>query len=510
MAPRSGPPRSGPPRAGAPHRWHRTLAALTLLILAACGSEELPHARNLLLISMDSVRPDHISAYGRTNSRGAGTATSPGFERLAAEGVLFENAVSTSSWTLPSHAALLTGLPDQRHGLVDNDLQLDPALTTLAELLAGEGFATGGFFSGPNLHPAFGFDQGFDSYVNCSRVEMDQELFESDELGRFRAAHQKSHQAVTSPILLERAGTWIRDTVQKDDRPFFAFVHWWDPHYDYIAPSEIEQQFVGPYEGHIDGRHRLTKLYKPNEGDIAHLLDMYDAEIRHTDDHVEQLMGILRELNVLDDTLVVVTSDHGEEFWERTRWGHQRSLYDEVVQIPMAMRFPARIPAGARAGGQAGLQDIFTTAVDLLGLTAPDYVQGNNLEALWLNPQHRGFDQALYLFVPRVGIELVGMRTASHKIIWDETLNTGWFWNLNRDPAESNPTPFKRMDAAHAPVVAFRKFRAEQARLRRLQPSTENLAGSEMSSDLIDALNASGYLGSDEDEDAPPPRSEDD
>ncbi|HKX45321.1 MAG TPA: sulfatase, partial [Planctomycetota bacterium] len=354
-----------------------------------------------MLLSIDSLRPDHLSAHGRANAVEPGAPSSPGFDAFARGGVRFEQAVSTTSWTLPAHVALLTGLPDLLHGVTDNFKRLGDGHVTLAELFRDAGYRTAGFFSGPNLHPAFGFGQGFEAYEDRSRLDVAAARFEGRELGDLRDVHLASHRAVTSPALLEGASAFLR-AAAGEGRPFFLFVHWWDPHYDYLAPEEIARRFVDPaYRGDVSGAHAVDKTKAVGAEDVRHLRELYDAEVRFTDDHVARLLGVLDELGLADDTLVVWTADHGEEFYERGRWGHQRTLYDEVVRIPLALRWPGVLPAGVVATGQARLYDVYATLADLCDLPAPPWVEGASLRPLWEDPAHPGFAAPLALEVPK-------------------------------------------------------------------------------------------------------------
>ncbi len=471
------------------------LVVLLVAALASCGGggERRP---NVLLISIDSLRPDRLGAY----AAGAGgddeeraRRVSPSFDRLAAQGVLFENAVSTTSWTLPSHMALMTGLTDPLHGVTDNHKRLNPDFATLAELLADAGYATGGFWSGPNLHPAFGFLQGFDVYENLSETETRVELFEHEDPGAFRWIHDQSHTTITSPALADRGAAWMRAVLEAGEQPFFAFVHWWDPHYDYLPPDEVREQLVRPYDGEFSGVHKVDAKRFASPKDRRHLLDLYDAEIRFTDQHVGRLLDALDELGVADNTLVVFVADHGEEFFEHGRWGHQRTLFDEVVLIPLAMRLPGRIPAGVRAHGQARIQDVLPTVLELCDLPLPP-VEGVSLAPLWRDPQARGRPQLLHLDVRYRDVHLLGARTETHKAIVDMAEpGVALVYDLAADPAERAPERVDLETSDHPVVVALRAALLDTERLRAELPRPWETE--ELPDELIRELEALGYLG---------------
>ena len=210
------------------------LAPVALLLLAACGSKQ-PQGPHVLLISIDTLRPDHLSCYGYEHE------TSPRIDRLASEGVLFENHISSSSWTLPSHTALFTSLPDFVHGVTDSrSTALAPSFTTLAERFRRAGWDTAGFFSGPYLHPSFGLGQGFDRYENCTGYAEDFEGREVEDWVFDRDLMLNSHQDVTGERVLESVTTWLE---QRETGPFFAFVHLWDPHFDFVPPAPWDEHF---------------------------------------------------------------------------------------------------------------------------------------------------------------------------------------------------------------------------------------------------------------------------
>ena len=203
-----------------------------------------PAKPNVVLISVDTLRPDHLGCYGYHR------ATSPRIDQLAAQGALFENTISSTSWTLPAHAAMLTSLADTVHGCTDTDKRLEGHHTTLAECLATVNYATAGFFSGPYLHPAFGFAQGFETYLDCTayptleaRARKDRDNLDM---------RLKSQQDITNPRVYEQVSLWLK---QNHRRPFFLFVHMWDVHFDLIPPAPYDTMFDPNYTGTINGRN---------------------------------------------------------------------------------------------------------------------------------------------------------------------------------------------------------------------------------------------------------------
>jgi arylsulfatase A-like enzyme len=304
--------------------------AVSLLLCAGCGPAE-PQRRNLLLVSVDTLRADHLGAYGRQPS------PTPGLDRLAASGTLFLEARATTSWTLPSLASLMTSLHASSHGCWDFRSRLDGSFETLADLLYAAGFETAAIASHTFLGEAFGLQQGFAHY--------DTDLV--------RPNLKASHQAVTSPELTDRAVAWLRQRGGGAAR-WFLWVHYFDPHADYELHEGISEAFG-----------------------TGTLHERYVGEVAFTDRAIGRLLEALEDLGLADETVVVVTADHGEEFGEHGGISHGRHLYREVLHVPLLVRAPG-FPPG-RAAGTVSLVDVLPTALELLGLPVPEGLQGRSL-----------------------------------------------------------------------------------------------------------------------------------
>jgi arylsulfatase A-like enzyme len=345
----------------------RRIAPLLLAIAAlAAGCDGVPQPRNLLLISLDTLRADHLGCYGYPRP------TSPFLDQLAARGVLFEQAWATSPWTLPSHASLFTGLYASQHGVVSNQVGLPPELPTLAELLRERGFATAGFVSGIFLGPRFGLGRGFDRYVVIPT----------------RAEEGGTATSLSATRRVSEGGlAWLAVQARS---PFFLFLHYFDIHSDYRPEPRFAALFAGPYRGPVDGTSRQLRAFLRGQiefdaEDRAHLVDLYDAEIRQLDQALQELFEALRGRGELARTLVVVTADHGEEFFEHGGVFHGRTQYQEMLRVPLILTGPG-IPAGLRIDRPVSLVDLAPTLLGLLGTGAAPAVSGRDLSALWRRP----------------------------------------------------------------------------------------------------------------------------
>lgn len=351
-----------------------TAAVLVTVCCLACGDggseTSLP---DVLLVSIDSLRADHVGCYGYDRD------TSPTIDRLASEGVRFETAVSTSSWTLPAHAALFTGLYDPAHGTTDVYYRLAPGYGTLAEQLGAAGWATAGLYAGPLLHPSFALDQGFEHWISC--MSDPASAITDDDPATIFAANQASHADVTGPRTLEAARSLLG---RPSDQPLFLFVHLWDPHYDYIPPAPYDALFDPRYEGALDVRQ-----YAHNEAvhpgmerrDLEHVIALYDGEIRFTDDSLSELLRLMDDARPGRQRLTIVTADHGEEFFEHGRKGHQQTLFEESIRVPLVLHWPGRLPSGRVVSGQVSLVDIAPTILSLLEVDPLPATQGIDLGA---------------------------------------------------------------------------------------------------------------------------------
>lgn len=361
---------------------------------------------NVVLISIDSLRQDHLGAYGRTPEFAPDLAVSPNLDRLTQRGTTFEDAWTTSSWTLPAHAALMTGQSDRSHGVEDDGFALHPDQGTLAEQFSAAGYRTAGIFSGPYLSSRYGFDQGFDSYssammsveqltahlrgVSAERVARGLPPLSAREVEYLR--DRVTHWDVTSPRLHELA---VRFLEAESEQPFFLFLHYFDTHYDYL-PDEAEPglaaKFDPDYGGHFEpvDWHSDPAVRNPDppyerrlsERDLAHARAMYDAEIHWVDRHVGMLLEVLKQQGLAEDTIVCVLSDHGDEFFDHGGIAHRSTLFPELTRIPLILAGPG-IEA-CRVREQVQIIDVPQTLLDAAGVRATTedwYPEGRSLTA---------------------------------------------------------------------------------------------------------------------------------
>jgi len=322
------------------------------MVACAPGSEPSPEpapeppAKNLLFISIDTLRADHLSSYGYERR------TTPFLDELASEGTLFVDAISPAAWTVPAHTTMMTGLDPRAHGILayPKPGRLSDDATTLAETLRAAGFRTAAFTGGGYMSRKHGLEQGFEVYNGRGL--------------RFRSK-------------FDRLLAWL-EALAAEER-FFVFLHGFDAHGPYKPPAPFDREFVGDFEGTFDTREFSPDRERVSDEVLEYVVSQYDGEIRAADEILRGLLRKLRARGLLDDTLVVVTSDHGEELYEHGSIEHTHSLYDEVVRIPLIFHGP-NIPA-ARVETQVGLVDLYPTLLERLGVEAAQSVSGRALFA---------------------------------------------------------------------------------------------------------------------------------
>ncbi len=357
-----------------------------------------PSPYNILLISLDSLRADRVGSYGHDRD------TTPRLDQLADEGARFANAIATSPWTLPTHLTMLTGRYQVSHGVVEDTYTLHPAVPTLGELLKQKDYATAGFVSAPYTAARYGYSRGMDIYEDLS------EGYE----------HKKeARSAIVAPEITTRGIQWLREHASER---FFLFLHYFDIHYNYIPPPPYDVMFDPHYDGEVDATNFLEDP-AIHEGmdprDLEHILALYDGEIRFTDDHVKRVLGELDKLGLSDSTLVIVVSDHGDEFFEHGFTGHHRTLYEEVLWVPLVIRFPgAASHAGKVVEQQATLVDIAPTILDAAGVEYPQLMEGRSLIPL-LKGEEDDPDRPVYgAFFDKTVFNIQAMRrTRADKVI---------------------------------------------------------------------------------------------
>ncbi len=336
-----------------------TLLATVLAALASCDSSEATVPPSVIVISLDTCRPDRLTPYGAERDN------SPALAGFSREAVVWTDCIAQSTSTAPSHRSLFTGQYVHRHGMHR------PALVVpsynLASLLRERGYATAAFTGGGYVRSQFGFDFGFDRFQAASPLGAGEE----DDL-----------RGLTE--VLPAAQRWL---ARQGERPFFLFVHAYDVHSPYWPPQPYRERYAGWYRGELPAKRlagrrdfdRALEAGAIGPDELRYIGDLYDAGIAASDELLGGFFDFLRSERVLDRAVVVFTSDHGESLGEHGWIGHA-STWEEQARVPLVIRFPGARWAGVR-DEPAELVDVLPTLLAFLDVPAPDGVQGVDLTA---------------------------------------------------------------------------------------------------------------------------------
>jgi len=476
----------------------RSLVLVVVLLASLASCSEPPRPTGVVVVLIDTLRADHLSSYGYPRP------TSPVLDALAEEGTRFENAIAPSPWTLPSTATLMTGLyPSVHQAIWHSDTGewlntpeafrpasvLSNSHRTLAELLQQSGFATAAFVRGSYPSAVFGFGQGFDHFAD--------------------------NEAPGVRFHVEDALGWLdRETPER----FFLYLHTVEVHSPYTPVelpayiarnnpderldyyrAEIEEEIVrykgidfnSGYDGAVDGSlealNALKRKGRLSESDLEQLIALYDRGIAYTDYWIGELLDGLRERGLYEQTLVIVTSDHGEEFMDHGALEHSRTFFEEMVRVPLIIRVPGEA-AGVVVAQQVGLVDVLPTVLDVLGVADEVPRQGRSLRPLW---QGRSLDAHSELGEASAIPGVDALRTNHRKFVRGPRGQQA-LYDLDTDPGE-------RINLCQVDDAPCRPFFTElmarklenQLRLERL--GTPDPATAELDDDTREQLRALGY-----------------
>ena len=385
-------------------RWLLAFCLLTLGLTSACGAWFAPR-HDVILISIDTLRPDHLGCYGYPRP------TSPAIDAFCDDALVFEQAIAHAPSTLPSHASIFTSSLPHHHGAsASTRTALSPDAVTLAEELSDMGYTTVAFTGGGQLDAAFGVDQGFDEYHSVAPLDFARTV----ELG-------------------------LQKLLERDDAPLFVFLHTYEVHHPYRPKPEDLAHFESDYTGDLPRDIEVELLEQINAGeraiddaDLAHIVATYDAGIRSMDAALGQLIAGLKAAGLYDDALIVLTSDHGEEFLERSHVGwHSHTLYDELLKVPLIMKLPGRELAGTRVAELVRGIDVAPSMLGALERRGPNVWDGVDLLARLRTPsEHELFAISV---LDGDSIEHTAIRRSEWKLIGRE------LFDLARDPGETRP-----------------------------------------------------------------------
>lgn len=340
-------------------------AVVQFFLFSSCTKKESAEKRyNIVLIAADTLRADFLSCYGNK------WIETPSVDALAGDGIIFENAVSQASWTLPSHATLMTSRYPLQHGCLSYNNPLSETETTLAEVLKRDGYKTGAFISTFLVSSKFGFNQGFDT-------------FDEDLDPDYQRPVAKFH---------DKTLKWIENN---KDENFFLWLHYFEPHYPYLEHSpytdKYEKILNGNKKGTFDRSHEWIKETfnkgkdDLNETDINRLKSLYGGEVSYLDGFIGEVIAKLKEEGVYDNTIIVFTSDHGEMLGEQHIIEHGDSLFQPEINVPLIFKIPSamKVASGRRINSLVELTDVMPTLLGLLDINTDIKMEGKSLYPLF-------------------------------------------------------------------------------------------------------------------------------
>ncbi len=445
------------------------LAAVVVLhAWPALGRRAAGRAPDVVFVIVDTLRADHLGFAGYSRP------TSPHLDRLATDSVVFDNAFAQAPWTSPSVASLLTSQYPAMLGYADSK---DPAVAGddalfLAEILAEHGYLTHAVISHTYVGSRLGFDQGMTAFD------------EGDALGPLHVSSESVTDKAIAALDLHGAR----------DRPLFLFVHYFDPHFSYILHQDFD--FDPDYRGELSSgepygslldRARARSL---SERDLRYLRALYDSEIRFTDQHAGRLLEHLRRQELYDDTVIVFAADHGEAFLDRKdRWiGHGKTLFGELIHVPLVIKLPAGKSAGTRVSTPVALLDVVPSLLELLDLPAPPGLEGRALPLVAPRALRGLAAEPVFSETMARRRWLQSVVAGRLKLIADRKTGRFRLFDLEADPGERHNL------AEEDPQTADRLARVLRTWNSRLDAGRREGARPNFTAEEIQRLKALGYL----------------
>jgi len=431
-----------------------------ILCLTACARPPIETGPpNILLVSIDALRADHLSCYGYDRH------TSPVLDGLAAQGTRFSRAFVNTHGTPPSHTTLLASLYQESHRVgIESDhvtgWSIPSGIAMVQEVFADAGWHTVAVTGGGNMSGKFGFSRGFEEYVDLAR-DVDQGV--------------------------ERLLEQLRGPVD-DGRPVFAFFHTYEVHSPYHPPVGFRKLF-GDHKGNVRATSKALLKIQTEAGkvltreDFEYLESLYDGEIRYTDQVLGRLLMSLEAIGFLDNAVIVVTADHGEEFGEHGGVLHGGKLFDELLHVPLIIS-GAGVDQGIVDPALVSLIDVAPTVLSLAGLEIPDAMEGRSV--FDRPPLERWQDQRVFA---QYSDQLYCVRTPRWKLIQRTSNQRVRLYDLHRDPGEQRNLSAKRPELSAALLAEL-----EEWRIRRPRLDLGSRPEVELSQEMLEELKALGYV----------------
>ena len=451
---------------------------------------EVPGDRNVVLYTVDTLRGDALDLDDPDSS------LTPNLARLAAAGTRFDDVQAQCPWTLPSICSMMTAIHPSGQGVVSSRQRLDSARRTLAEEMAAAGYLTQAVVCNAWLTDSFGLNQGFEFY-NHVWEEGASEYWENTIwvriVRRFKPGFLVAPDTHNSAEMVDRAINFLQQNAESN---FFLWVHVIDPHDPYAPLGRFRALAAQGYEGRLPPTrsgnvNKLRRGRRLEAEDRRHLRRLYDLEVQYTDEQFGRLMDTLEDLDLLDNTLVVFTSDHGEEFWDHENVGHGHTLFDELTHVPLIIK-PPEVPAVQQVSTQVRLIDMAPTILDLLGLPPMAEGQGSSLLPLMegaVEDHRTSFSEALIYFGEKKSVD-----DGRFRLILSANSGTQELFDLEADPGATHDVSDQYPEVVTRLKEALRDHLREQQSFNESLEKNEENGESKIDDRMKARLRALGYL----------------
>jgi len=407
---------------------------------------------NVILISIDTLRADHLGVYGYTKN------TTPNIDRFAKDSSVFLNTISQAPSTEPSHASIFTSLIPSKHGaLFSKKTKLSDELVTFPKILKNKGYSTVSFHGGGQISSDYGFSQGFDIY---EEIKEKNNNFEHN---------------------VKNATTWLQ---KNKNKKFFLFLHTFQVHLGYFLDHNYTYEFTKDYKGNLTEHTYINYInsvnankIKANKEDTDYVISLYDSEIKSVDEAFNNLILFLKENNLYDNTIIIFTSDHGEEFGERHMIAyHSHTLYDELLKVPLIIKFPNSKYKNTITNKQVRSIDIFPTILDILSIPITVDIDGVSLLNLLEN---KAFNITA---ISERDINMINLPASLRTETWKLNINS--LYNIEDDPDEKID-----LSKDYPEIVSVYKELLDKEREENITPTK-----TQISEDTYEKLKSLGYI----------------
>ena len=466
------------------------LAALTLLLIvlksgaptqrptAASLEEEAP---NVVLLTVDTLRSDLLRPYG------SATTIMPTLDALCENGILFRNARSAAPWTRPAMASIMTGLPPLTHRVLTRKSKLPERARSIAEVLSEAGYTTAAIGSNPALRSEFNFDQGFKEYRFFPRDSS------GSSLGGLLLDHLRRDTDPDTSELADMAIDWIS---RHNDQKFFLWLHILDPHMPLIPPEDyVNQNHALRQTGVLFSQTTPIRSgdHSPTSSDRESLKELYKLEARYVDDNIRRVLDSLKNRGLYEESLIVIASDHGEEFWDHGGFTHGHTLYDELLRVPLCLKLPWTSEA-IQIENSVSTEDIAPTIIELARVRESDQPAEHSLSRFWRSSNNTPSVEPIFSTATRFYGDQVSVVFDDMKYIKNIYSGEIMLFDLKSDPMEKESVAENFPDIVAQAEALIEEYLSSSVKQSQALGLSDEVLSGDLSPELAAKLRALGYV----------------